>query len=440
MADPILSDLISAIYGDTVSKRQVLDTISKSGGSMPKDASLKEARTGQALNAVATVGALNALRMAGPEFKHARSIPKDPNAPKPQPLSRNAKNKALSPTGRKVKSFKLTAAKQIKNVPGVKTIARNPRKAAVVATGGLVGLHSTELVGDMIAARALHRSAQKAKYNEAQKTIKKSLDDVIQARREGRITTEQAITLADEIVQKAAPMGIIRSAARALRANPNVKISQGKINTILRPKSGGKIKVKRSTVAGPATAGGKVSALKLAGAGAGVGGAVGGAAYLIRGKKAQNPSPIPPAPTVAKADSGMSWKGEISKVDVDKRQVFGWCSLTSMNGQPVIDLQGDYVPLEEIEKAAYEYVIHSRKGGDMHARDGLGPKHTADLIESFLVTPEKLKQMGLSDDSLPHGWWIGMKVNDDEQWNLVKNGGRTGFSIHGKGSRIEKML
>jgi hypothetical protein len=338
----------------------------------------------------------------------------------------------------------------MKKVPGLKIIANHPKKAAIAAAGGAMTLHGAELAGDAIAARSLHRSAQRAKYNKSQ--IKKSIDNVIRARREGRITTEQAITLADEIVQKAAPMGMIRSAARALRGNPAFRIKQsatntrltpgkvGRIRARLMPKSSGVINVERATVAGPATAGGKVSALKLAGAGAGVGGTIGGAAYLIRGKKPKNPNPIPPAPTVAKADSGMSWKGEISKVDVDKRQVFGWCSLTSMNGQPVIDLQGDYVPLEEIEKAAYEYVIHSRKGGDMHARDGEGPKHTADLIESFLVTPEKLKQMGLSDDALPHGWWIGMKVNDDEQWNLVKNGGRTGFSIHGKGSRIEKML
>lgn len=135
-----------------------------------------------------------------------------------------------------------------------------------------------------------------------------------------------------------------------------------------------------------------------------------------------------------------TWTGEISKVDADKRQVFGWCSLSEINGEPVVDLQGDYVPIAEIEKSAYTYVLTSRKGGDMHERDGEMPLHTADMIESFVVTPEKLEKMGLPKDSLPLGWWVGFKVNDDKQWADVKDLKRTGFSIHGKGSRVEKVL
>ena len=139
----------------------------------------------------------------------------------------------------------------------------------------------------------------------------------------------------------------------------------------------------------------------------------------------------------------VSWTAEISKVDEEKRQVFGWCSLSTVNGEPVVDRQNDYVPLEEIEKSAYKYVLESRKGGDMHARQMkkgvMGqedePVHTADLIESFVVTPEKLAKMGLDENALPHGWWVGFKVNDDSQWELVKQGKRTGFSIHGSGKR-----
>lgn len=139
-------------------------------------------------------------------------------------------------------------------------------------------------------------------------------------------------------------------------------------------------------------------------------------------------------------DHDLMWSGEISKVDSEKRQVFGWCSLTKVDGQDVVDRQGDYIPLDEIEKSAYNYVIHSRKGGDMHKRDGDQPLHTSDLIESFVVTPEKLKQLGLDEDAVPHGWWVGFKVNDDQQWESVKKGERNHFSIHGKGRRVEKSL
>jgi len=134
----------------------------------------------------------------------------------------------------------------------------------------------------------------------------------------------------------------------------------------------------------------------------------------------------------------LTWAGEIAKMDTDKRQVFGWCTVTHVNGEEVVDLQGDYIPLEEIEKAAYTYVVDSRKGGDMHSRDGELPLHTSDMVESFVVTPEKLSKMGLPQDALPHGWWVGFKVNDEKQWDMVKSGERTGFSIHGSGKRVEK--
>ena len=130
------------------------------------------------------------------------------------------------------------------------------------------------------------------------------------------------------------------------------------------------------------------------------------------------------------------WEGEFSKVDSDKRQVFGWASIIEKDGQPVHDLQGDIIESEEIEKSAYDYVIKSRKGGDMHRREADDtPVHASDMIESFVVTPEKISKMGLPEGSLPTGWWGGFKVNDDDAWNLVKSGKRTAFSIHGRGQR-----
>lgn len=134
-------------------------------------------------------------------------------------------------------------------------------------------------------------------------------------------------------------------------------------------------------------------------------------------------------------DFDFSLDAEISKIDTDKRQVFGWASIVERDGEPVVDLQGDYISPEEIEKAAYSYVQKSRKGGDMHQRDGEGPRHVSDMIESFLVTPEKIEKLGLPADSLPTGWWVGFQVHDDDTWNLVKSGKRKMFSIHGKGRR-----
>jgi hypothetical protein len=162
---------------------------------------------------------------------------------------------------------------------------------------------------------------------------------------------------------------------------------------------------------------------------AGVGGAaaLGGAAYHDRHK-------------VAKAQDDVV---TFSKVDDDKQQVFGWVSISKKDGVEVLDLQGDYVPIEEIEKSAYDYMLKSRKGGNQHARiySELGdqPKHVADVIESVVFTPEKIEKMGLPGDHT-QGWWMGMQIFDDETWRQVKSGERAGFSIHGQGKRevVEK--
>lgn len=179
-------------------------------------------------------------------------------------------------------------------------------------------------------------------------------------------------------------------------------------------------------------------------AGGGAGGYYAGQKRTL--KRINNPKPPVSLRTKAKemvSKNDLTWTGEISKINEEKRQVFGWCSLSKVDGEPVIDRQNDYIPIEETEAAAYTYVLESRKGGDMHkrkAKTGVSkgwdePLHTADMIESFVVTPEKLVQMGLAPDALPLGWWVGFKINDDEQWEMVKRGERTGFSVHGSGRR-----
>jgi hypothetical protein len=139
-------------------------------------------------------------------------------------------------------------------------------------------------------------------------------------------------------------------------------------------------------------------------------------------------------------------EGTIAKLDADERQAFGWASITEINGEPVVDLQGDLLDTYELEKAAYDYVINSRVGGEMHDRIGKSaPKQIGTLIESMVITPEKIEKMGLPDTT-PHGWWIGFQVDKgeagDEAWTKLKDGKYTGFSIHGIGKRtpVEKRV
>jgi len=135
----------------------------------------------------------------------------------------------------------------------------------------------------------------------------------------------------------------------------------------------------------------------------------------------------------------VTWTGEFSKLDDDQRLAFGWASVTELNGSPVIDRQGDYITTDDIEKAAYDYVHKSRVGGDMHRRAGEAPHKVSDLVESIVFTDDKIAKMGLPHD-FPRGWWVGFKIHDDDTWAEVKKGGRTGFSIHGKGMRKDHDL
>ena len=154
------------------------------------------------------------------------------------------------------------------------------------------------------------------------------------------------------------------------------------------------------------------------------------------------PSPGGAGP-MAKRDD-FEAEGVFSKFDDDKRVAFGYASVVKHNGMPVVDKQGDYISAEDLEDAAYRYVLSSRVGGDMHRRTPDDrPHHTSDLIESTVFTEEKCLAMGMPAEvakAMDGRWWIGMKVHDDEAWSEVKKGNRQGFSIHGRGKRVDHDL
>ena len=130
---------------------------------------------------------------------------------------------------------------------------------------------------------------------------------------------------------------------------------------------------------------------------------------------------------------------EISKADDEKQQVFGWASIITKDGVPVLDLQDDIMSIDTIEKAAYQYVQKSRKGGNQHQKTDDGPLHVSDLIESFVVTDEKKRVLGLPDD-FPTGWFTGFQIHDDATWAAVKDGRLPMLSIHGTGRRTEREM
>ena len=112
-------------------------------------------------------------------------------------------------------------------------------------------------------------------------------------------------------------------------------------------------------------------------------------------------------------------KNEIVKLDEDKHLVFGFASIADTR-----DLQDDLIPEDELERAAYEYVVESREGAEMHQR-----RNVATLVESMFFSVEKQQLLGL-DLGAP-SWWIGFKVTDEEVWDKIKKHEYQAFSIRG---------
>ena len=152
---------------------------------------------------------------------------------------------------------------------------------------------------------------------------------------------------------------------------------------------------------------------------------------------------VDPYAVYGKRDGGATFAGEFSKFDDDKKLAFGWASIVRLNGMPVVDKQGDYIDIDDLEEAAYTYVHKSRVGGDMHRRTqsemGESAHKVSDMVESIVFTDDKIAKMGLPDD-FPRGWWVGFKIHDDKTWDLVRKKERTGFSIHGKGIRKDVTM
>jgi len=126
-------------------------------------------------------------------------------------------------------------------------------------------------------------------------------------------------------------------------------------------------------------------------------------------------------------------EGAVAKVDADQNLVFGWAYVSvDKDGSQVVDHSEEIIDPQDLETAAYLFNLRFRGTGEMHKGDAVGQ-----LVESLVVTPDKLDAMGLAKDTLPIGWWLGFYIEDDGVFEKVKNGEYSMFSIQGTATRVD---
>ena len=118
-------------------------------------------------------------------------------------------------------------------------------------------------------------------------------------------------------------------------------------------------------------------------------------------------------------------EGQILKTDEEQRMVYGWASVVTEKGEPVVDRQGDVIEPDTLVHAVNKFMEHIRVGKEMHKGDQIGA-----VIHSRPVTKEIGESLGIQSDR--EGWIVAFKVYDEDVWAKVKSGELAAFSIGGR--------
>jgi cation transport regulator ChaB len=133
---------------------------------------------------------------------------------------------------------------------------------------------------------------------------------------------------------------------------------------------------------------------------------------------------------IEKTETQISIDAEIKKSDDELRVVYGWASVVENADKEIVDWHDDVITVDDIVEAAHDYVTNSRKAKVMHNGGAIGH-----VVESLVFTKDIQAALGINLGKV--GWFIGMKITDDEYYDRVKMGEYKMFSIGGRGMREE---
>ena len=116
---------------------------------------------------------------------------------------------------------------------------------------------------------------------------------------------------------------------------------------------------------------------------------------------------------------------DIIKVNQEERLAYGWAYVTKADGEVSYDHSKEWMTSDTLTKAATDFMLNSRTAKSMHSGEKV-----ADIVHSLPVTKEVADALGIQTDR--EGWIIGVRVNDEETWQMVKSGKLSSFSIGGR--------
>lgn len=121
---------------------------------------------------------------------------------------------------------------------------------------------------------------------------------------------------------------------------------------------------------------------------------------------------------MARGDLNKSFHERVIKLDDERRLATVIVStVTDAQGNPIIDAQGDIIPIDVLEDAFIDAFSAGgiNKGEEMHERMGL-----ADVVQHFTLSRKERVALGFGDG--PEMGIAKLRVHDDALWQKIKAG------------------
>ena len=134
---------------------------------------------------------------------------------------------------------------------------------------------------------------------------------------------------------------------------------------------------------------------------------------------------------VTPSGSRIETRCKLLKVDESLGLVFGFAAISTIDGEPFFDSQGDYIPDDVLLKASVDFAENSRVAKEMHAGEQKGT-----VVFTFPLTAEVAKSLGI--ETKMTGLLIGMRPTP-EVFEKFQDGTYSGFSLGGSYGTVEEV-